>query len=91
MYNNIKAVLWLNGNRTELTALESDQEVTDIEYYMIRLAIAEHGEYLITEGAKDLQDGVLIEGCYCEDNYKRWFDLYSIECIGAEYAALIGG
>lgn len=52
--------------------------------------IDENSNILVT-GDKDLQDGIIVDGCICEDNCKRWFEIYSIEYIGANYAALIGG
>lgn len=92
MYNNIEALLWLDNKEVKFRTLNSDQEVTDIQQYLVRLALSQLNENKVqVTGDKDLQDGIIVDGCICEDNCKRWFDIYSIEYIGAEYAALIGG
>ena len=93
MYNNIQALLWIDGKEVNLRVLSSDQDVTDFQQFLVRLAldqIDENSNILVT-GDEDLQDGIIVNGCICEDDCKRWFDIYSIEYIGAEYAALIGG
>lgn len=92
MYNNIQALLWIDGKEVNFRVLNSDQDVTDFQQFLVRLALDQIDENNITvTGDKNLQDGIRVDGCICENDCTRWFDIYSIEYIGAEYAALIGG
>lgn len=92
MYNNIQALLWIDGKEVNFRVLNSDQDVTDFQQFLVRLALDQIDENNITvTGDEDLQDGIIVNGCICENARTRWFDIYSIEYIGAEYAALIGG
>lgn len=92
MYNNTQALLWVDGKAVNFKVLQSDQDVTDFQQFLVRLALDQIDESNISiTGDKNLWDGIIVDGCICEDTSKRWFDIYSIEYIGAEYAALIGG
>lgn len=92
MYNRIKALVWQDGKETRFVTLDSDYDVTELQRYLIGLALdqADNNSQIQVTGSENTQ-GLIVTGVLCEDACKRWFDIYSIEYIGAEYAALIGG
>lgn len=93
MYNRIQALIWQVDKEARFVTLDSDYDVTELQRYLIGLALdqADNDSQIQVTGDENLRDGLVVNGVLCEDACKRWFEIYSIEYIGAEYAALIGG
>ena len=96
MYNRIETLMWLDGQEVKFKVLESDFEVTEGQKYLIAEAVDQADEDVMIQvsGDESLQDGLIIKGTYVpgQGNWGvQFFEIISIDNVGAEYAALIGG
>lgn len=102
MYNKITAIMWLDGQDVKWRIIEASIDINEMSDWgmspdntirAIALALdsAEDDDLIAITGDADLQDGLIVNGTYCDDCDGWRFEINSIDYIGAEYAALIGG
>lgn len=102
MYNKIIAILWLDGQEVRWSVLEASIDINEMAdwgmspdsiIWAIASALdsADDDDLINITGDADLWDGLVVDGTYCEDACKRWFEINSIDYIGASYASLVGG